>query len=113
MRPAATEQGKVGCRRRERKTCYVPLTLCWFWQPKATKLDFNGAAWLLLGELLPDLPLCMVLSKPGVVHSWLVLTLSAYGIFLQKRAAVIDRPFIVLTETKSIVSKLERNRGIG
>ena len=55
----------------------------------------------------------MVLSKPGVVHSWLVLTLSAYGIFLQKRAAVIDRPFIVLTETKSIVSKLERNRGIG
>ena len=51
----------------------VPLTLCWFWQPKATKLDFNGVAWLLLGELLPDLPVCTVLSKPGVVHSWLVL----------------------------------------
>ena len=60
----ANRAGKVRCRRRERKTCCVPLTSYWFWQPKATKLDFNGVAWLLLGELMVDLRMY------GVVKTW-------------------------------------------
>jgi len=45
---------------RERLVCTrAIMTLCWYWQPKATKLDFNAVAWLLLGELWPDFPVCV------------------------------------------------------
>jgi hypothetical protein len=52
-----TSRRKVG---RERLVCTrAIMTLCWYWQPKATKLDFNAVAWLLLGELWPDFPVCV------------------------------------------------------